>query len=86
MDTALRLQTLGMVLRNSDYTPQKYLLWYVLEEFQYLQFNTINVGSVYLAIIQRRVLSGACCTDVRLYTLQITLGTDQRVLVELWHC
>ena len=38
MDTALRLQTWGMVLRNSDYTPQK-----VLEEFQY-HYSSIDCG------------------------------------------
>ena len=35
---------------------------------------------------QRRVHSGARCTDVRLYTLRIKIGTNQRELGELSNC
>ena len=33
-----------------------------------------------------RALSSARCTGVRLYTLRIKIGTDQRALGELSHC
>ena len=33
-----------------------------------------------------RALSGARCTGVRLYTLRIKIGTNQRALGELSHC
>ena len=33
-----------------------------------------------------RALSSACCTGVRLYTLPIKIGTNQRALGELSHC
>ena len=49
MDTALGKQTWGMVLRNIDYTPQKYLLW-VLEEFQY-GYSPIDCGSMWTQYI-----------------------------------
>ena len=33
-----------------------------------------------------RALSGARCTDARLYTLRIKIGTNQRALGEHSHC
>ena len=33
-----------------------------------------------------RALSSARCTDARLYTLRIKIGTNQRALGELSHC
>ena len=33
-----------------------------------------------------RALSRARCTDARLYTIQIKIGTNQRALGELSHC
>ena len=38
------------------------------------------------ASLTMRVLSSARCTGVRLFTLRIKIGTNQRALGELSHC
>ena len=45
-----------------------------------LNLNTPEASST------MRALSSARCTGVRLYTLRIEIGTNQRALGELSHC
>ena len=53
---------------------------------QYFVTQKANTYRFTEASSTMRALSSARCTGVRLYTLRIKIGTNQRALGELSHC